>query len=153
MGFLSWLQIWTPWGPLKWLKPCRKYLIQLYSPFRAKLFNLQHGLFTCIHKYYSVEQWKKFANDNPKSLPHVAASSGMTEADFAKLSDILNSIPGITFICLDVANGYSQHFVEYVRKVRAAFPKHTIIVSLFFPQWNCVILRKSTNSSVIISIL
>jgi GMP reductase len=87
----------------------------------------KHGLFTCVHKYYSVDQWKKFASENPKSLPHVAASAGMTETDFDKLTEILNSIPGISFICLDVANGYSQHFVEYVRKVRAAFPKHTII--------------------------
>ncbi|RZC36259.1 GMP reductase 1-like, partial [Asbolus verrucosus] len=87
----------------------------------------KHGLFTCIHKYYSVEQWKQFAEEHPKSLPHVAASSGMTDSDFGKLSDILNSIPGVTFICLDVANGYSQHFVEFVRKVRSAFPSHTII--------------------------
>ena len=26
-----------------------------------------------------------------------------------------------------VANGYSQHFVDYVRKVRAAYPKHVIL--------------------------
>ena len=26
-----------------------------------------------------------------------------------------------------MANGYSQHFVDYVRKVRAAYPKHVIL--------------------------
>merc|ERR1712226_887596 len=31
------------------------------------------------------------------------------------------------FICIDVANGYSEHFVQYVRKVRAEFPSHTIL--------------------------
>ena len=30
-------------------------------------------------------------------------------------------------ICIDVANGYSQHFVDYVRKVRAAYPTHVIL--------------------------
>ncbi|KAH9636309.1 hypothetical protein HF086_003276 [Spodoptera exigua] len=57
----------------------------------------------------------------------MAASSGTAEADFERLTEILNTIKDLKFICLDVANGYSQHFVEYVRKVRAAFPTHTII--------------------------
>lgn len=63
----------------------------------------------------------------------------MGDSDFEKLNEILKSIPGITFICLDVANGYSQHFVEYVRKVRGAFPQHTIIVgiSLFLFIFKC----------------
>lgn len=82
-----------------------------------------------MHKYYSVEEWKQFAIESPECLKNVAASSGMGEQDFKRLSDVLNAIPELSFICLDVANGYSQHFVEYVRKVRAAFPKHTIIVS------------------------
>ena len=34
----------------------------------------------------------------------------------------------MTFICIDVANGYSQFFVEYVKKVRDKFPQHTIMV-------------------------
>ncbi|XP_018568103.1 GMP reductase 1-like [Anoplophora glabripennis] len=87
----------------------------------------KHGLFTCMHKYYTVEDWKKFADENPDCLKNIAASSGITDADFIRLSDVLNAIQGITFICLDVANGYSQHFIEYVRKVRSAFPTHTII--------------------------
>lgn len=87
----------------------------------------KNGLFTCIHKYYTVDEWRNFASENPDCLQNIAASSGMSDADFVKLSEILNAIPGVTFICLDVANGYSQHFVDYVRKVRAAYPTHTII--------------------------
>lgn len=45
----------------------------------------------------------------------------------SRLGEILNAVPGVTFVCLDVANGYSQFFVDYVRRVRAAFPTHTII--------------------------
>jgi GMP reductase len=30
-------------------------------------------------------------------------------------------------ICLDVANGYSQYFVDTVHKYREAFPRHTIV--------------------------
>ncbi|XP_047001838.1 GMP reductase 1-like isoform X1 [Schistocerca americana] len=87
----------------------------------------KHGLFTTIHKYYTLEQWKEFAQNNAECLPYIAASSGTGEDDFERLKQILTEIPAVRFICIDVANGYSQHFVEYVRKVRAAFPAHTII--------------------------
>lgn len=59
----------------------------------------------------------------------MAASSGTGNEDFERLSNVLAAIPELSFICIDVANGYSQHFVEYVRKVRSEFPQHTIIVS------------------------
>ena len=61
-------------------------------------------------------------------MPFVAASSGTADGDFEKLSEILNNVEGVNFICLDVANGYSQFFVEYVAKVRKTFPSHTIMV-------------------------
>lgn len=57
----------------------------------------------------------------------MAASSGTAEGDFERLCDILENVPEVKFICLDVANGYSQFFVEYVEKVRKAFPTHTIL--------------------------
>ena len=46
-----------------------------------------------------------------------------------KLTQIIQSVPEIEFICIDVANGYSEHFVEFVKKVRGRFPSHTIMVS------------------------
>ena len=60
-------------------------------------------------------------------MPYIAASSGTAEGDFERLCDILENVPEVKFICLDVANGYSQFFVEYVEKVRKAFPTHTIM--------------------------
>lgn len=87
----------------------------------------QHKCYTCIHKYYSVDQWKDFAASNKDILPYVAASSGIAEGDFERLGDICENVPDVRLICLDVANGYSQFFVEYVEKVRKAFPTHTIL--------------------------
>ena len=40
----------------------------------------------------------------------------MSETDFGHLESILDSIPDLKFICLDVANGYSEHFVAFVKK-------------------------------------
>lgn len=87
----------------------------------------KHKLFTTIHKYYSVDDWKRFAEENPELMDYVAASSGSGNENFERLSNILNAVPSLSYVCLDVANGYTQHFVEFVRKTRSTFPSHTII--------------------------
>lgn len=61
-------------------------------------------------------------------LQHVAASTGTGEGDLKKLCAIIEAVPDIKYICVDVANGYSEHFVQFVRDVRKTFPKHTIMV-------------------------
>ncbi|GFO25415.1 gmp reductase [Plakobranchus ocellatus] len=92
----------------------------------AKLL-AKHLMFTTIHKHYSLEEWKEFAAGNKATLEHVAASSGISSGDLEKLSAILEAIPEIKFICIDVANGYSEHFVQFVRDVRKKYPEHTIL--------------------------
>ncbi|XP_063042145.1 GMP reductase 1 isoform X2 [Engraulis encrasicolus] len=87
----------------------------------------KHTLFTCMQKHYSLDDWKKFAADHPECLEHVAASSGSGKDDLERLSGILEAVPQVRYICLDVANGYSEHFVDFVRRVRERFPTHTIM--------------------------
>lgn len=87
----------------------------------------QHTLFTTIHKHYSIEEWKNFAASHPECLEHLAASSGSSNADLEKLCAIVEAVPGLKYLCLDVANGYSEYFVEFVKTVRGKFPKHTIM--------------------------
>uniref|UniRef100_A0A914I749 GMP reductase n=1 Tax=Globodera rostochiensis TaxID=31243 RepID=A0A914I749_GLORO len=89
----------------------------------------QYGLFTTVHKHYSVEEWKAFAErvkNNPKVLSNLAVSSGSRKEDLEKMHAICDAVPEIKFICLDVANGYSEAFVDFVRRVRAEFPSYTI---------------------------
>ncbi|XP_064363084.1 GMP reductase 1 isoform X2 [Dromaius novaehollandiae] len=95
--------------------------------FEMAVVMAKHAMFTAIHKHYSLEEWKLFAANHPECLEHVAASSGSGKADLDKLTSILEAIPPIRYICLDVANGYSEHFVEFVKSVRALFPNHTIM--------------------------
>ena len=59
---------------------------------------------------------------------HVAVSSGSGEEDYKHLCAILKAVPELNYICLDVANGYSEHFVSFVRKTRKDFPNHTLMV-------------------------
>ncbi|KAL1429058.1 hypothetical protein MTO96_016794 [Rhipicephalus appendiculatus] len=75
----------------------------------------KHSMFTAIHKHYSVEQWKEFYASNPGIFENIAVSSGSGEADYEKMKAILREIPALRYICLDVANGYSEAFVQFVR--------------------------------------
>lgn len=87
----------------------------------------KHRVFTVIHKHYSLEAWKEFAAKNPETLKNTAVSSGMAAGDLEKLAAIVNAIPDLHYICLDVANGYSEYFVQFVRDVRKKFPNHVIM--------------------------
>lgn len=83
---------------------------------------------TAIHKHYSVEQWKDWAAGSGREvLPYVAASTGILGKDIDKLGDILGAIPEIKMICIDVANGYSEAFVQCIRDVRKRWPLITIM--------------------------
>merc|ERR1712183_69670 len=92
----------------------------------AKCF-AEHSMFVCIHKHYSVDEWKNFAKQNKGILQNIAVSSGTSDSDFEKIQQVLEAVKDIHTICIDVANGYSEHFVTYVRKVRARSPQHNII--------------------------
>lgn len=87
----------------------------------------KYSLFTALAKQTSVEEWQAFAAENPDCLQNVAVSSGITEHDSIHLNNILTAVPDINYICLDVANGYTEHFVQFVRNTRAAYPTKTII--------------------------
>ncbi len=52
--------------------------------------------------------------------------------EFLLFREVISAIPEIDYICVDVANGYSEHFVEFVRLVRKEFPDKTIFVRNFF---------------------
>jgi GMP reductase len=83
------------------------------------------NLFTCLIKNYQKQDYEKeFKNLNPK---HFAVSTGTSLNDLKKLSEILEENPSIEFICIDVANGYSESFGTFVSKVRSLYPNHTII--------------------------
>jgi GMP reductase len=87
----------------------------------------KHDVMTAVHKHYSVDDWAKFVESSDvETLKHVMVSTGTSEADFEKTQAILALSDAIIFICIDIANGYSEHLVDYVQKVREAFPDKVI---------------------------
>ncbi len=85
-------------------------------------------LFTAIHKHYSVEKWKTFLSKAPENIcNYIAISTGTSKQDADKLKAISNLNKNIKFICIDVANGYSEHFVNFVKQTRSQYPDKVII--------------------------
>ena len=88
----------------------------------------KHQLFTTIHKHYSLKEWAAFLKDAPEDIyNYIAVSTGTGKKDSERLKAIFKQHKQLQFICIDVANGYSQHFVEFVRETRKQYPKQVII--------------------------
>src|SRR5271170_8353630 len=71
----------------------------------------RHGALTALHKHYPESQLAEFfANDAGE---HAFFSLGTTAADLEKLAAVRKRAQ-VRFLCLDVANGYSEKFLETV---------------------------------------
>ena len=85
-------------------------------------------IITAIHKHYTPEEWTAFLKNQPDSIyEYIALSTGTGKTDEEKIKQIMDEHPQIEFLCIDVANGYSEHFVDFVKRARAQFPTKTII--------------------------
>ena len=84
----------------------------------------KHDMFTCLGKNYDSGGLEWF--DGTVNWNNVAISTGTSDSDFEKLVNMLEHYP-FEYICIDVANGYSEHFGAFVSKVREKYPTHTII--------------------------
>lgn len=95
--------------------------------FRMATVLASFDLLTAVHKHYSVEQWRTFIDGaTDEVLSHVMVSTGTSDADFVKMKQILALSPALKFICIDVANGYSEHFVAFLQRAREACPDKVI---------------------------
>lgn len=83
---------------------------------------------TAIHKHYTPEEWERFLRGKSDSIyRYVMVSSGTSSEDFEKLSAVVSRFPKIRFICIDVANGYTESFVKFVQNSREAFRDKVIV--------------------------
>jgi len=101
-------------------------------------------MFTCLVKTYAVNELVDYFNmaDHLPNAPsvswirreHVAMSIGITDTDLAKFNAVYKLITqhpkygnNLKYVCIDVANGYSERFSNFVRKFRKQFPDVVII--------------------------
>ena len=89
----------------------------------------EQGIFTCLVKTYSVQELVNFFDsDNYKRIENVAYSMGITDADHDKFRMVYEQAPDIKYVCIDVANGYSERFLDFVRMFRENY-KHVVIIA------------------------
>ncbi|GFO53431.1 GMP reductase [Geomonas sp. Red276] len=87
----------------------------------------RHGMLTAVHKHYTPSDWDAYLRDRSEGIySRIMVSTGTSTEDYTRLCKIITKHPLLDFICVDVANGYSESFVAFVRKVRDTFPKKTI---------------------------
>ena len=87
------------------------------------------GLFTCLVKTYTVgELVTYFDSDIPERTEHVAMSIGIAQADENKFRMVYEQVDSLLkYVCIDVANGYTERFVEFVKSFRQNYPNIVII--------------------------
>jgi GMP reductase len=83
------------------------------------------GLSTCFHKHYDQEFLaKSFTNQNYQWY-----SIGIKPHDLQNLEQFIEKTNTIPNICVDVANGYTDDFVNFCRDLRVSLGKEPIIMA------------------------
>lgn len=94
------------------------------------------NIFTCLVKTYTVEELIEYYNhaanylepELDKRTQNVAMSIGITDADAEKFDSVYTKTgKRLKYVCIDVANGYSERFAGFVKNIRSKYPEVVII--------------------------
>ena len=88
----------------------------------------EHKIMTVITKSTTLDQWKKAVGDGIK-LKYLSVCTGAKKNtdDNDTMHNVLKNYHDVKFITIDVANGYHEHFVDFVKQTRDEYPDKTII--------------------------
>ena len=85
-------------------------------------------IFTCLVKTYTAEQLIEYFDGPVERTECVAMSIGTSDSDYYKLLKVKKECEHkLKYVCMDIANGYSEHFADAVRRTRKEFPDLVII--------------------------
>ena len=90
-------------------------------------------LLTALHKFYSKIDLKKELEKIMQKeecynlLKNISVTTGMKEDSYQQIRSILDVFTKVDWICIDIANGYSETFVNFVSKVRDDYPNKIIL--------------------------
>jgi GMP reductase len=78
----------------------------------------KHNVWTCLHKHYSIEELISFYNNEPGNVRNrTFYTMGVTDEDITKFWQVNDASNQPQYICIDVANGYSEYFVDRVKMI------------------------------------
>lgn len=85
------------------------------------------GLTAAVTKHYSIDELVEFFNSDASE--NAWYSLGISDSDSEKLEAVLNKLPSekINKLCIDVANGYSERFGDFVKSMRDKYSDKTIM--------------------------
>ncbi|MET3137740.1 GMP reductase [Undibacterium sp. GrIS 1.2] len=87
----------------------------------------QHQLSVALHKHYDEDILVNYFTGLEKKST-AFYSMGITQSDFEKFTAVMTRAKNaIEYVCIDVANGYTEGFIHFVKKVRDAYPHITIM--------------------------
>jgi len=85
-----------------------------------------YNMMTALTKQHTEKEIKSLQK-NKSIHNYVALSCGTSRDSYSRLNNLLKNNPKFKFICIDVANGYSENFSKFVSEIRNKHPKKTII--------------------------
>ena len=91
-----------------------------------------YKMITVLRKHYSLEDWKTAIGDGVK-MKYLSVCTGTgviwdkDAPDYAVMKEVLKRYPDITFICVDVANGYHENYGDFIERLRYEYQDKTII--------------------------
>lgn len=91
------------------------------------------GAVVCLHKHYAekeIVEWLMYKEEEEYFNTFVSIGMGRSGLNLRSLVEIRDSHPNkidIRNICIDVANGYTDDFVNYCGRVRKEFPNSIIM--------------------------
>jgi GMP reductase len=89
-----------------------------------------HGLSVALHKHYSEQDLSAFflSSHGGSGPSTVFYSMGIGKSDYDKFAAVMHQAhAAIEYICIDVANGYTEGFINFVKKIRGQYPQLTIM--------------------------
>lgn len=90
-----------------------------------------YGLMTALHKHYTAEELVNFYCTNP-IWDNVFYGMGITDDDVIKFKKVWLAVRTkfdavFDNVCIDVANGYSEGFLDFVKQFKEDYPESTVM--------------------------
>ena len=93
--------------------------------FETAITLQKHKMLTAIHKFYSIKDWEK--NVEKLDPNFISVTVGQSKEDLQLGQKIFSLNSDIKYLCIDVANGYREDFINSVKNYRETFPDKIII--------------------------
>lgn len=87
----------------------------------------KHKMITALNKFYTVQDYIDAVNSGIElDVDYFMVTTGITDENFKNLKEIV-TYTRCKWICIDVANGYMDCFVDFCKRIRSLYPNVIIV--------------------------